>query len=163
MKIEDITDTTPIVGAPFGKVTVTISGTWNGAVVTVEQQIDRNAGGPHWTTLPRPEKPLIAAHAGFYGRSENALVPEFRQPFTADETRVMYLFGGSIWLRIAKGRAAPRLTLEIGDATPDEAVPPPEPPPPYFMRPQILQKTRAQYAAEKAERLSRMPHATEEA
>lgn len=125
--ISNITDTVPVDAS--GRVLVTITGQWNGASALFQRLGPKETGpgatvgGPYWTSPPRPVHPDNTMPP-----NRETLVPECRQPFTADETRVMYLVPGRLRITRAYGGRAPLLTLTIGDAS---AVPVPPLPPEY--------------------------------
>jgi hypothetical protein len=105
-----------------GNVTLTAED-WGDASAVFERLMPETTCSPVWSDLIRPGKRLPPGYESFPGTVE--LVPEFRAPFVANETRTMYFvggdgsiasrYGGAYRLRVVLGpsHVAPELTLTI--------------------------------------------------
>jgi hypothetical protein len=101
--LTDVSDTTgPKKGWPYGRLYVAIKGRWADCSVIVQELSHGSNKHPnneqHWGIPCRPEETSSSLPAG--RRPE---VPEFRQPFTKDEARLMLFGSGMGRIRLIAG------------------------------------------------------------
>jgi hypothetical protein len=108
----------PVAIGWHGPVQVVILGTWNGASVVFERRLPEHAGDPlegSWGDLTRPANPVAEGYVAVRAQ-DVGMVPEFRGPFTRDETRLMHFVDGPVRARVIPGDGkTPSLTLALSE------------------------------------------------